>query len=253
MLAIPNISKYRNGEFVKYIANIITIGGNHDLATLNLAEKHSALEPLYTKLTAVFKQDRGSDLTREIIELDKTRDSDYNGIRGVVGSYASHHHDEATKNLAAALLKVLESHGSNLARLSYQEQTAATEDIVNKVEQNHADALSTLNLTGWFNHMKTTNQQFNTTFLARNKEYAEAPQEKLAELRDETTAALQEFIKFTNAYATINDTGAYDALINEVNALTHSYDLVVSRRLGSSTATTTEEEESLDADFDEVG
>ncbi len=250
MLIAPSLQNYRNGEFVKFIANSLTICSKYDLATLNLAEKHTALEQAHQSLKALFKVDRGSDLTKEIIRLDKERDSDFTGIIGIVELYANNHYDETMVNAATSLLKVLESHGRSLVRLSYQQQTAAMEDIITRIEAGHVAELTTLNLADWFAHMKNANDQFNVKFLERNQEYAQAPKEKLTAVREQTTNAYQELAKFINAYAVIGTTADYEPLINELNALINNYNAVVNRRKAGSSAEA--EAENLDADFDEV-
>ncbi|MDX2302921.1 MAG: DUF6261 family protein [Microscillaceae bacterium] len=249
MLSTPDFRFFRNGEFIKFISNVLIISSRQDVAGLQIDKQVADLQQVHEVLIRFYKTERGNKLTQDIVDLDKQRDDAYMGLRGITFFYARYHHDESLRNQANSLLKVLDKHGSEVAKKSYQEQGAALDDIIQIIEASPEllKTLDTLRLTDWFTRMKSSHQAFDEKFLARNKVYAESPKEKFKSLREQSTQAYRELARFITAYATIGNAENYQDYINQLNQLVNSYNLTINNRKANQ-----QEAEKLDEDFNLV-
>jgi len=192
---VPYLNRYRHGEFLQYLKDILQLLGGQDVAALQLTAQHDALRPKVAAIDAAFKQEQGSDITQQLMVLDDQRDDALTGLRSVINGY-QYHYEEATGNAAKALLDHMDGHGTNIQRLGYQEETAVLDSIIADWE-GHAQlraAVTTLNLTAWLNHLKTANSEFATQYLARVEERAANPIEDIPQFRKEATTLYRTLI-----------------------------------------------------------
>lgn len=246
MLSTPDFRFFRNGEFIKFISNVLVISSREDVAKLQIQKQVADLKQVHEGLIQLYKIERSNKLTQDIVDLDKQRDDAYIGLRGITFFYARYHHDETLRNQAGNLLKVLDKHGAEIAKKNYQEQGAALDDIIQIIEASSElpKTLDTLKLTDWFARMKASHQAFDEKFLARNKAYAESPKEKFKNFREQSTQAYRELVRFITAYATIGKVEDYQNYINQLNQLVDSYNLTINNRKGNP-----QQAEELDEDF----
>ena len=250
MLLVPKFDFFRNGEFIKYISNVITISKGQDLKTLQVQAQVEQLEKTYDRLIWIYKENRGSFLTKEIAELDRQRDQAFIGLRWITYYCANYHHQESIREQANTLLNTLDKHGLDVTKKSYQEQGAALDDIIAIISasDDQVQSIHQLHLKEWFDQLKLSTQTFDQKYLERNQEYAKAPKEKLQDLRDEAAEAYRELIRFITAYATINPGDNYQYYIDQLNQVTESYNLTVTNRRGTNV-----ESEALDEDLNDLG
>lgn len=250
MITYTNLNQYRNGEFVKFMGNILDILKSYDLDTLQLKSLVDQLEAQYLQLKKLFKVDRGSNLTEELIRLDKLRDSLFSGLLQILNGHAKYNPEDGKKINAQQLYDIMLTHGSDLNRKSYQEQTGALDDIFAEIEEKGLEEqFAEFLLVEFYNQLKSTNTEFNTTFLARNKEYALEPQGNMQEMRVQVSESFYTLEKNIEARAILESTEAYQNIIKELNSLIDSYESNIQKR----SANPSENDDSLDQDFDEVG
>ncbi|MFW6103443.1 MAG: DUF6261 family protein, partial [Bacteroidota bacterium] len=165
---------------------------------------------------------------------------------------ARYHPDETLRKKAKALLKVFEKHGNALNRQSYHQQTANLQDIFEDIERKGLRGdIESLHLDGYYKQLMASNKEFDRLFLERNKEYAQAPEESMPELREEAESALKNLFNRINAFITIDGFEKYKPLVKEFNALIDNYETSIERRLSKGEAEQDEENE-LDQDFEEA-
>ena len=105
-----------------------------------------------------------------------------------------------------------------------------TKDWENKPEL--ADAIVVLNLRDWSGEFKRNNIDFNTLYTQRTQEYGGRTQDKLKNKREEVAQAYQVLVDNLNARNTLDDTGKYTKVTNELNALSDQYTNMLHTRRG---------------------
>ena len=105
-----------------------------------------------------------------------------------------------------------------------------TKDWENKPEL--ADAIVLLNLRDWRDEIKRKNTEFDTLYTQRTQEYGGRTQDKLKNKREEVAQAYQVLVDNLNARNTLDDTGKYTKVTNELNALSDQYTNMLHTRQG---------------------
>ena len=152
---------------------------------------------------------------------------------------------------AKEVLDVIEQHGTDLHRKSYQEQTAGLNSIRSTIDQNPelAETLIALNLMVYYDAMNEMNRAFDEAYLERNTEYAKLPKEKIFELRGQIEEHFTDLAQRINAHIILEeDPTDYKAMADELNTLVNSYQDLSDRR--SSKGNEEEPDTGLDADLD---
>ena len=251
MLKIPNFSRFRNGEFVKFNDMSISVLHNHDLKALQLSEIAQEVISAGEAMKAVYKTDRGSMLTKAIVHADITRDNMYSAMTQHLRIDANYHFQKEMQKKAETLLHVFEKHGRDLNRQSYHQQTANIDDIAEDVKRKGLwEIIEAFHLEPFYNKLLEANKEFDRLYLERNKEYAQTPEESMPELRDKAESALKNLFDRVNAFIIINGSENYQSLVNEFNALIDNYETSIERRLSLGEDEHKEESE-LNQDFEE--
>ena len=151
---IPYLNRYRNGEYLQYMKDVLQLVNDANLDTLTV--QVGALSPIVDNIDAAFQQSQGSTLTQEIINLDERRDRAIVGLRSTTDGY-TYHHDTAKATAATALNANIASHGNTIQRLSYQEETAVLDSIIADWETDSelTAAVATLDLGDWVSRVKS--------------------------------------------------------------------------------------------------
>lgn len=254
MITSSNIHSLRSGEAVAFFDNIHSILSTFDLAALQLDAYTAPLLDSYEEMKGLYKNERGSKITRELIELDKKRDTFFTALRNILLEHKRGHPSEEAQGQADDLHDILTRFGDNLHRKNYQEQTAGIDSITKTIDANAKalNDLNTLHLTVYYEAMKAANTLFNDTYLLRNSEYATVPKEKLTEVRDRTEEAFNTLVRKINAYLELSDEPVpYQALAGKIDALVETYQQVAERR-SSIKSKAEETDEVTDADFEEL-
>lgn len=222
---------YRNGEFLQFMKNVLSIVTNYDLATLKLTERVTKLTEQTTELDNVFQPQRGEELTDELKELDARRDKALMGIKNYLVSQ-TYREEVSIVNAAEALLENYVSHDDRIDKLPYQQETAIANTMLKDWETKPvlSAAVTTLTLTDWVNLLKTLNETFDTTYVER-AQTAPEPANILAK-REAIRKAYNDLIDDVEAYARISDNKeAYETIIRELNGLIDDYNTAANSRL----------------------
>lgn len=243
----PYLVRYRNGEFLQYMTDVLQLIDSQNAKTLKLEVQVGALQPLVTQIDNAYKQSQGSHLTQEVTALDETRDRYLTGIRSVIEGY-TYHYDAAYANAAKTLLAILSAHGERIQKLSYREETAVLDSIFKDFEDHTAaKAVQTLHLTTWIAELKASNARFTEAYLQRVSEAAAYPLANVPELRLQATEAYRALVKHIQAHRTLGGVQAYTTLVNEIDVLAGQYNQVIDNRRSTTTTETSEpmEEETV--------
>jgi hypothetical protein len=231
MINAIDLAKLRNAEFLQFITNFSALVENNTPVTLNVAAQHSALKGKISEIEPLFKQERASAITQELVLLDERRDRAINGLTAVINGFC--YHFDVRINKAANLLATnLLLFGAGIAKLSFQAETATINSLISdwETKTDLAAALVTLGLTDWKEELESANSAFDQKFLLRTKEYGATSPETLKLKREESIAIYYELRKYLDANSVLNDSPLYRKAINELNALIEQYNTLLNSR-----------------------
>jgi hypothetical protein len=235
------LKSLRNGEFLQFSNNVISIITDNNPDALLVTALFNPMKNATAEAEALFNKERGSSITEELTLLDERRDKAINGILLFLESHQNHF-DAAISNATRVLKTNLDAHGTGIAKENYQVETTILKKIVADwtTKPELAAAVTTLGLTSWLAELDAANKAFDAKFLERNKQQGAAPTDKLKEKRVEVVAAYEKLVKRINSQFDINE-GAepFGKTVRELNVLIEKFNrLLAGRGKGGDAAAT---------------
>ena len=222
---------YRNGEYLQFMKNVLTIYQKFDLDALHLTSRVQVLTDSTASMNEVFMSITAHELTPELQLLDQRRDKALIGIRLYLDCMTYKEEDTVVK--AAQLLQAnYFSHGDRIEKLSYQQETAVTDALLNdwSTTPSLVAAQTTINITDWVALLKELNTQFNQLYVNRAQTTLKPGQ--IEEKRIQMRTAYDELALDTMSYARIaEDKTSYLEIIDDLNGLIGDYNQSVTLRL----------------------
>ena len=218
------ILEFRNAELLKYANTSADLVDGNNPATLVIVPQLTALRSRIAEAEALFILPRESSYSPEIQALDTLRDNNFKGIHLVISGYMKHY-DPEVRAAATLLNKNIKLYGPEINKLNYQAETSVIESMISDWENRPelANAIVVLNLRDWSGEFKRNNIDFNTLYTQRTQEYGGRTQDKLKNKREEVAQAYRVLVENINARNTLDETGMYTKVINEINALSNQY------------------------------
>jgi len=239
MINAIDLRNLRNSEFLQFSNDFLGLVLLNDPRALKVQPQYDNLKAAANTIEALFKADRGSLMTDELVALDLRRDTAITGITGYVQSL-TYHFKEDIRTQASALAANLANYDAGVAKQNYQSETAIINSILTDWTEKPAlkAAVAALNIADWQAELADANTAFNAKYLARTQEMGAASPDTIKEKRQETTLAYYTLRDFINSYYTLNE-GAepYHKTVNELNALISQYNNLLAGRKGGNNDT----------------
>ena len=218
------ILEFRNAELLKYANTSADLVDSNNPTILLVVPQLTALRSRIAEAEALFILPRESSYSPEIQALDTLRDNNFKGIHLVISGYMKHY-DPEVRAAATLLNKNIKLYGPEINKLNYQAETSVIESMISDWENRPelANAIVVLNLRDWSGEFKRNNIDFNTLYTQRTQEYGGRTQDKLKNKREEVAQAYRVLVENINARNTLDETGMYTKVINEINALSNQY------------------------------
>ncbi|MGN6494127.1 MAG: DUF6261 family protein [Agriterribacter sp.] len=235
MLTTPTLKKYRQGDFVQYMNNVLQIISAARATTLNITSQRNVLQQAVQNLNDSWQPKTGSELTPEIAELDRQRDQCFTGLKLTVDNWAIHHYKSEFREAAFIISDYIAAHGRRITDLRYQLQTATLDAIISYLENEHARYIVRLGLQEWVSDLKALNEAFNTMYLARIKAVPLQERGFVKALIKTATGTFRQLKTMFEARFSVAVTDQQPAIplfqqiTNEWNVLTQQYNDVVNR------------------------
>ncbi|MEO7311498.1 MAG: DUF6261 family protein [Chitinophagaceae bacterium] len=233
MIKSITLQNLRNGEFLQFCKDTVSIIGLNNPATLLVQDQHLAFETMYTEVAALFKIQQANPFTVEVEALDARRDAAINGLIFVIQGF-SYSFDPTIQKQATILSNHLGQYGSGIAKDNYQSETASLDGILNDWTNKPelAAAVVALNLGSWQAELKTANDAFNAKYLTRTQDLGAASNDTLKAKRLEASRAFYALRDTLDAYYTIrNGAEPFSKCSNELNALIDQYNTLLAGRV----------------------
>jgi hypothetical protein len=180
----------------------------------------------------LFREARGSHITRELMDLDTRRDNAINGISTIIKGY-TYCADTALKSHAISLQNHLAAFGTGIARENLNAQTAILRKLLTDWTEQEAlsTALTALHLDNWKAELAEANTLFTERYMARLEEAATATPGNIKDLRTQTNEAWFALRDRLNAWFTLeNGAEPYSRVANTINSMMENYRRVVKGR-----------------------
>ena len=161
-----------------------------------------------------------SVFTQQLSELDAKRDTAFMAFKMYVEACSKSIRQELS-DAALVILPIIKTHGTSLHRKSRQSQTASLNSLFAAIgnSRSTSSAITSMGATNWLDDLKASQAEYAQMDANRNTEYANRedynPDQDYRELR-KTSEELMQAIVVLN---TIDDTGAYEPFINEINEI----------------------------------
>ncbi|MDI9365543.1 MAG: DUF6261 family protein [Flavobacterium sp.] len=232
-----SLTNLQNTEASQFNTDILGIIQLNNPITLGVVKPYEVLKNEQTEILSLFKADKSSALTDELVTLDLYRDEALIGISLQIESY-TYHKLPATRALGVLLFNHLNNFGTGIDRYNYQKETSTITNILKewKDKTELKAALVALKLTDWENELEATNMAFNTKFIQRAQVTGENTfTNTLKAKRIDAAQAwykLRDAIvsKYTVALNDETDTSIYVTTINSINAVIDKYNALLAAR-----------------------
>ena len=238
-----NLHNLRNEEWFNFYSEFKRFVEEASPQTLKIEKYFAVFLVLYVQADSIMEKIRKSKHTKQIIELDKQRDSIFKGLIYAIKSYK--HHTNSAKREAAESLEPLLSHYGNLAVKPYNEETAGIHNFLQEFRENYNDAIITLELTTWLDELERSNLAFEEAIIERNREGASKSELKLWDIRLEIDNCYKDIVKRLEALILITEDEKekepYIAFVKTLNTNIKRYLNTIAQRKGRSDAKKEEE------------
>jgi hypothetical protein len=224
----------RNEAHVEYHDAVKTLFVTYPPAMLNVVAQYNVYQAAYTEEVEALDIIRRSELTAEIEEEDKKRDTIFRGLVDLVTG-ATHHFDPNKRTAALRILNVINHYG-NIARKRLDEETAAIDDLYRELQTGEFPAyLSQLGLTEWTDELDGHNRRFKELMQDRYYEAAERPTVRMKAARKVTDETFRALLNQVEALVLVQGEAAYLPFIHALNAISERYKNIMAQEAGERT------------------
>ena len=172
-----------------------------------------------------------SELTAQISEQDRVRDSIFRGFSDTVKGYRNHFDFDVRQ--AANLLWNVFLHYGNIAQKTLDAQTAATNDMLREFERaDLKQAIDKLQVNDWKVKMEEENQKFHQLMMQRYDETANQTANRMKKARPETDKVYRAIATQIDNLMLINPSNApMNELLNQWNAIVKRFKSILAQQL----------------------
>jgi hypothetical protein len=176
---------------------------------------------------------RKSEYTIEISDQDHVRDEIFRGFDEAVQSAC--HHFDLNKRKSAEKIDVVLEHYGNIAAKTFDQETAAIDDLLRELNDNYSADITLLGLNDWLTQLAAENRKFKQLMSERYTEAAQRPKTRMKSARAETDKAFRSMLDMLEALLKVNGVDAYMPFINELNAVSERYKNQIAQAAGRRT------------------
>ncbi len=226
-----HFSRLWNSEHPLVVTRIAQIIESHNPVALHIAKAFEKITATLPALALVEAQEKRSEMSAEISELDNERDE------LVIALYMQAKNMSRLKLPTVAphanVLKTLfDKHGHDIATANYTSETKRINDLLADIEKmpEVSNAITALNLTDLVQRLKSVNTEFEIVFMRRNSILAEHQSVDARAIRQEADNAIHFMFQAIDFCVTEYPETDYKPLIAELNELSGYYNAQIKAR-----------------------
>jgi hypothetical protein len=225
-----NLANLRNEEWFQFFTEFKALVEQYYPGMLNIEELFAVFIMLYVDVDQALEVIRKSATTEQLVEADNDRDIDFRGFVDAVKSALSHF-DPAKSEAARRLQIVLDQYG-NVARKSYDAETASIYNLVQEMNGAHAADIALLGLGDWITRLDADNKAFEVLKNTRYSEEEGKPAFRVRELRKKIDSNYRDMLDRIDASILLNGETQYAAFVNAHNIRVDHYNNIIAQRKG---------------------
>jgi hypothetical protein len=222
----------RNEEWFQFYTEFKTLVEQYTPEALNIDELFAVFLTLYVDADDALEIIRKSAATELLAEADTTRDVIFRGFAEAVKSAL--HHFDAAKREAAGRLQITFDHYGNIARKSYNEETASIYNFIQEMNGKHASDIAVVGLGDWVAQLDADNKTFENILKTRYTEEAGKTDLRMKEVRRETDRNYRDILDRIDASILLNGEAPYASFVKELNIRVERYSDIIAQRKGRS-------------------
>lgn len=229
-----SLHQLQNEEHYKFQCDFDGLVQLYTPATLRIETAYNGYKPLFQSEGEALGHVRKSSYTELLCNADGVRDTTIDGLDGSVKS-ALKHFNPTVKEAAKRLNILLESHG-DIARKSYDKETADITKLVTELKDGYANDVAAVGLTEWVEELERNNNDFEAVQNNRYDEQDNKTRLRMKGVRADVDAAYNTIITRINSMILLKDDLGIDfdfaPFVSKLNFRIDNYVTNVARRAG---------------------
>jgi hypothetical protein len=222
------IEDLRNEEWFQFYTEFKMLVEQHNPAALNIEALFATFLTLYAGADEAMEVIRKSATTEQLAEADHARDIVFRGFTDAVKAGLSHF--DPVRREAARRLKIVFDHYGNIARKSYDEETASIYNFIQEIRNTYAAEIKTLEVYDWVNILEADNKTFDALKQTRYAEDTEKTGLRVANIRQEADNTYRDMLDRIDASMLLNGEAPYAPFVNALNIRTDHYTNILAQR-----------------------
>lgn len=225
-----DLQKLQNEEHFQFnteFKDLVTLTG---AATIDIETLFENYLTLFAKEDEALQVIRKSTITGDLSVADEDRDALFSGFSTAIKS-ALLHYNQANRT-AATHIKVMLDQFGNIARESYDAETADIYKLVQALQSTYLADITTLGLADWVIQLDAKNKVFDELMKSRYSEEASKTEYRMKQVRVAVDASYRGIAERLDALMLINGTSKYLSFVNELNTRVDKYKLIIAQRKG---------------------
>jgi hypothetical protein len=223
--------RFHNGEHLSFFAEFKNLVLQYDPVYLNIAVPFGQLFlPHYQQEDEAFLLINKSSLTSKLTEGDYRRDRGIIGVSHLVKGYTFHFRPEIAD--AADRISILLDTYGNIARKSYDKETADINNLLQELRGDYSKDVVTLKLEEWIDELAAANAAFEQIRQERYTEKSQKTDFRMKDVRQEVDKSYFLMVAQINARITLEGEEKYLPFVKELNLRIDHYRTLVAQRKG---------------------
>ena len=227
------LSRLRNAEHYQYHTEVNDLVAAATDESLNISTLFSVyqqhLKNEGTAMNLILK----SEFTDDLNDADNERDSIFRGFYDLVKS-GTNHFNPHIKAASERIMFILEDTG-NLNAMPYNEQTAMTSALIDKLRTENVGDLAITNTLTWVDELSSKNNAFENLAKTRYTQEAGKTSLRMKEVRLGLDTIYRKMVQLINALILVNGEAGYTSFVSELNERIDKYNLILAQREGRNT------------------
>ncbi|MDR2469669.1 MAG: DUF6261 family protein [Tannerella sp.] len=220
----------RNEAHVEFHETSDVVIIKYDPSTLGVSTQYQIYKQLLTAEISVLDVIHKSEYTKEIEDQNQVRGRTFRGLSDTAKSGLYHFNED--KRRASQKVDVVLGHYGNITAKTFDEKTAAIDDLLRELEESCPGEIMILNLNEWMDQLRQENQRFKELMAERYAEAAQRPIIRMKDARAAVDKAFRELLNHVEASIVINGLTGYEAFVHEMNAISERYKALLARSAG---------------------
>lgn len=219
-----HLAELWNNEYPQFVNQLIIIGNKHNPDGFHLTKSFGRVIALVPQLAKIKAMDLSNALSIKLRDMDTDRDSVINFIVDQEKSFVKLSIPSLVTHVEV-FQRFLNIHGSDIASANYNSETNRLKDLLADYDAKPEvkAAVAVLNLTMFFEHLRTVNTAFDGLFMQRTGEYATEEVVDIRAIRSECDKQVVAFFDAIEYCSKEYDELDYQSLATEINTHVEYY------------------------------